>query len=103
MKQRRFNTKSIREDAAECDVPGIVVAKQRTSWTEHIPAGQLGRRLSPKRGPESRLAVNGGTFSEEALLQFIDECIAPVLADIYLRSRLSLPDPTEQVHTVDQL
>jgi hypothetical protein len=53
--------------------------------------------------PEPKLEISAGTFSEEALLHFAENCIVPALVEQFLRARFNLPGSIRREHNVDQL
>jgi hypothetical protein len=52
---------------------------------------------------EPQLQILEGTFCDDALRNFVSDCIVPALVDSFLRSRLSLQDSIGHAHNVDQL
>jgi hypothetical protein len=50
-----------------------------------------------------KLELTKGTFANVPLRDFVNDCIVPGLVDIFLRSRLKLPDSLECRHNVDHL
>jgi hypothetical protein len=58
---------------------------------------------NPKLRPRADLEVVAGTFSKGTLTAIVDECIVPVLLEIFLRTRMALPVSSTDEHNVDNL
>jgi hypothetical protein len=57
----------------------------------------------PRPRSEPTLVISGGTFSEEVVVELVDDCIVPALVDEFLRTRLNLPERGEKEHNVTRL
>jgi hypothetical protein len=44
---------------------------------------------------EPKLEIVHGTLSDDALRQFVNDCIVPALVNEFLRWRMNLPEPPD--------
>ena len=61
------------------------------------------RNASPRLRPEPKLEITAGTFSQEMVVQLVDDLIVPALVEEFLRSRMNLPASPGCEHNVDQV
>ncbi len=56
------------------------------------------QKPSPKLRSEPKLEIAAGTFSQEVLLQLVDDWIVPAMVEDFLRSRMNLPELISREH-----